>query len=52
MHTTLQSKHQIEDHLKNLDIDENNIKMDLKPIWYESVDWIHLADDRKQWRIL
>jgi hypothetical protein len=25
---------------------ENNIKMDLKEIGYNSMDWIHLAQDR------
>jgi hypothetical protein len=29
---------------------EDNIKVDLKEIWYVCVDWIHLAKDRNQWR--
>jgi hypothetical protein len=28
---------------------ENNIRMDLKEILSEDVDWIHLAHDRVQW---
>jgi hypothetical protein len=26
----------------------NNIKMDLKEIWWKSVDWIYLAQDKDQ----
>jgi hypothetical protein len=26
--------------------------MDLREIWWEVVDWIHLAQDRNQWRVL
>jgi hypothetical protein len=26
------------------------IRMDLREIWWESVDWIRLAQDRDQWR--
>jgi hypothetical protein len=29
---------------------ENNIRMDLREIRWEGVDWIHLAQDRDQWR--
>jgi hypothetical protein len=29
---------------------ENNIKMDLKDIVCEGVDWIHLAQNSEQWR--
>jgi hypothetical protein len=29
---------------------EDNIRMDLKEIWWEGVDWIQLAQDRDQWR--
>jgi hypothetical protein len=29
---------------------ENGISMDLREIGWESVDWIHLAQDRQQWR--
>jgi hypothetical protein len=31
---------------------EDNINMDLKGIWYEGVDWIHLAQDREKWLAL
>jgi hypothetical protein len=30
---------------------ENNIKMDFRETVYTSVDWIHLAQDRDQWRL-
>jgi hypothetical protein len=29
---------------------EDNIKMDLREISWESVDWMHMAQDRDQWR--
>jgi len=25
------------------------IRIDLREIWWEGVDWIHLAQDRDQW---
>jgi hypothetical protein len=28
---------------------EDNIKMDLREIWLEDVDWIHLSQDRDLW---
>jgi hypothetical protein len=31
---------------------EDDIRMDLREIWWEVVDWMHLAQDRDQWRIL
>jgi len=31
---------------------EGNIGMDLREIGWESVDWIHLAQDRDQWLAL
>jgi hypothetical protein len=31
---------------------EDSMKMDLKEIECEDVDWIHLAQDRFQWRTL
>jgi hypothetical protein len=31
---------------------ENDIRMDLREIGWEAVDWIHLAQDRDQWRAL
>jgi hypothetical protein len=30
----------------------NNIKMDLREIVWDGMDWIHLAQDRDQWRAL
>jgi len=29
---------------------EDNIRMDLKSIGREGVDWVYLAEDRDQWR--
>jgi hypothetical protein len=37
------------DQLEDLGIDGGNIKMVLKEIGWESVDLIHLAEDRDQW---
>jgi hypothetical protein len=31
---------------------EYNIKMDLKETGWEDVDWMHLAQNRDQWRAL
>jgi hypothetical protein len=31
---------------------EDNIWMDLREVGWESVDWIHLAQDGDQWRAL
>jgi hypothetical protein len=31
---------------------EDNIRMDLREIGWEGVDWIHLAQDRDQWQAL
>jgi len=31
---------------------KDNIRMDLREIGWEVVDWIHLAEDRDQWRAL
>jgi hypothetical protein len=31
---------------------ENNIKMDLREIGWDGMDWIDLAQDRDQWRAL
>jgi hypothetical protein len=38
------------DHLEELGVDD--IRMDLREIWWEGVDWIHLALDRDLWREL
>jgi len=31
---------------------EDNIRMDLREIRWKGVDWVHLAQDRDQWRAL
>jgi hypothetical protein len=31
---------------------EDNIRMDLREIGWEIVDWMHLAQDRDQWQVL
>jgi hypothetical protein len=31
---------------------EDNIRMGLREIGWEDVDWVHLAEDRDQWRAL
>jgi hypothetical protein len=31
---------------------ENSMTMDLKEIGWEGVDWMHLAQERDQWRAL
>jgi hypothetical protein len=31
---------------------EDNIKMDLREIGFEGMDWAHLAQDRDRWRAL
>jgi hypothetical protein len=31
---------------------KDNIRMNLREIGWEGVDWIHLAQDRDQWRSL
>jgi hypothetical protein len=31
---------------------EDNIKMDLREIGWRGMDWIHVAQDRDQWRAL
>jgi hypothetical protein len=31
---------------------EDNIRLDLREIMWEDVDWIYLAQDRDQWRVL
>jgi hypothetical protein len=37
---------------KNLGVDGRNVEMDLKELLWKGVDWIHLAQDRDQWRAL
>jgi hypothetical protein len=29
---------------------EDNLRMDLREIWRKGVDWMHVAQDRDQWR--
>jgi hypothetical protein len=31
---------------------EDDIKMDLREIWREFVDWIHPAQERDRWQVL
>jgi hypothetical protein len=31
---------------------EDNIKMDLREMGWGGIDWIYLAQDRDQWRVL
>jgi hypothetical protein len=33
-------------------LDDNNIKMDLKNVVREDVDWIDVAEDKDKWRAL
>jgi hypothetical protein len=30
----------------------NNIIIDIREIWWEFVDWLHLSQDRDHWRAL
>jgi hypothetical protein len=30
----------------------HSIKIHLNEIWFENMDWIHLAQDRVQWQVL
>jgi hypothetical protein len=30
---------------------EDNIRTDFREVGWEGVDWIHLAEDRDQWRV-
>jgi hypothetical protein len=41
------------DHAEDLGVDGRiNIRMDLREIGWEGVDWMHLDQDRGQWRAL
>jgi hypothetical protein len=40
------------DHLEELGVDGDDIRMYLREIVRERVDWIHLAQDRYKWRAL
>jgi hypothetical protein len=46
MHTTFYLKS-----LKEIYISDN-IKINITEIWWEGVDWTHLAQDRNRWRAL
>jgi hypothetical protein len=37
------------DRSENIGVDGDNIKMDLREIVWECVEWIHLAHDGGQW---
>jgi hypothetical protein len=39
-------------HSEGLGRREDNIRMDLREIGWKVVEWIHLAQDRDQWRAL
>jgi hypothetical protein len=38
------------DYSEDVGVDGDNIIMDLKGIGWEGMDWIHLVQDRDQWR--
>jgi hypothetical protein len=38
-------------HLVYVDVDEGCVKMDLREIGCENVDWIHLAQDKNRWNL-
>jgi hypothetical protein len=40
------------EHLKNLGVDGNNIRMDLREIGWKDMDWMYLDQDRDQWQAL
>jgi hypothetical protein len=40
------------DHAADLCVDGRIIRMDRREIGLEVVDWIHLAEDRDQWRVV
>jgi hypothetical protein len=49
----LVGKSERKNHLEDLEIDRKyNIKMDVREIGWEGVDWIRLTQDRDQWRAL
>jgi hypothetical protein len=37
---------------RDLVVREDNIKMDVREIEYEGMEWIQLAEDRDQWQAL
>jgi hypothetical protein len=40
------------DHSDDLDVNGVNIRMCVREVGLEDVDWIHLAQDMDQWRVL
>jgi hypothetical protein len=40
------------DHLEELTVYAKIIKMDIRKMVYDHVDWTHLAQNRDQWRFL
>jgi hypothetical protein len=54
MHTKFWSENlKGRDHSEDKGVDwEDNIRMNLKKIWWEGVYWIHLARDRDRWPTL
>jgi hypothetical protein len=38
------------DHWEYLGVVDYNIKMDLREVGWEGVNWMHLVQDRDQWR--
>jgi len=40
------------DHLEDLGVDEDSIKMDIQDVGWECMDWIDLAEDRDRRRAL
>jgi hypothetical protein len=42
----LAGKRERKDHSENLHVDDKNIRMDLRELRWECVEWMHLAQDR------
>jgi hypothetical protein len=42
----------VRDHCEDQDAGVDNVKMDLREIGWDDMDWIDLAQDRDQWRAL
>jgi hypothetical protein len=38
------------DNLEDLGVDGKIIRMDIREVEWKNVDWIHLAQDKGQWR--
>jgi hypothetical protein len=39
-----------QENMRERNLSEDNIRMDLREIGLEAVDWIHVAQDRDRWR--